>query len=178
VSLQPLESAEIRHVDEWFRDRDTCELAFGVKAPWDVLSTIRTEYLEELQKDKAGVLSIRLLEAPSEKPPIGLVRYKLASYGRLRRARVGIVLGPNSERGKGLGKEAFRTLLDYLFGQRQVQVIELDTATFNTRAQKCFEACGFQPLREMEFTSINAQWTERRLVMRLTKAEWSKLASS
>jgi RimJ/RimL family protein N-acetyltransferase len=176
VSLQPLTRDEICHVECWFKDRDTCELAFGVKAPWDVLSTIREEYLEELQKDKVGVLSVRLDSFPSA-PPIGFVRYKLFSKGRKKQARVGILLGPTEHRGKGLGQEAFSTLLDYLFQTRDVQLIELDTAVFNEPAQKCFRRCGFSVLREMEFQSINAQWTERRLVMRLTKDEWTALSS-
>ena len=172
VLLSPLQKDEIRFIESWFQDRETCELAFGVKAPWDVLSTIREEYIEELQKDKVGVLSVYLEKGNKISQPIGFVRYKLFEKGRRRQARVGIILGPPRHRGRGIGKEAFQTLLDYLFEQRNVKQIELDTATFNLQAQACFRACGFEPVREMEFTSINTQWTEKRLVMRLSKQQW------
>ena len=173
IHLQALKSSEIKIVEEWFEDRETCELAFGVKAPWDVLSSMRSEYIEELQKDKVGVLSVNMHQGDSRKSFVGFVRYKLYHRGRKKSARVGIVLGPPSLRGQGIGREAFQTLLRYLFQDRQVQVIDLDTALFNQQAQQCFQSCGFQSLREVEFTSIHSQWTERRLMMRLTRCEWN-----
>lgn len=156
-------------------DRETCQLAFGVKAPWDILSAIRQEYIEELQKDKVGVLSVCLEKDEKVSPMVGFVRYKLFQKGKSKQARVGIILGPPEQRGKGIGQEAFQTLLDYLFGERNVNLIELDTATFNLQAQNCFRACGFQTLREMEFQAIGGKWTERRLVMRLERKRWEKL---
>lgn len=173
IYLQPLKSGEIKLVEEWFEDRQTCELAFGVKAPWEILSSMRSEYIEELQKDKIGVLSVRMGQVGSPKSLVGFVRYKLYHRGRQKSARVGIVLGPPSLRGQGIGREAFQTLLRYLFQDRQVQIVELDTALFNHQAQHCFQSCGFHPWREVEFTSISTEWTERRLMMRLTHSEWS-----
>ena len=125
-------------------------------------------------------LNLELLEVFHERraqigsPYYYLVRYKLFEKGRRRQARVGIILGPPRHRGRGIGKEAFQTLLDYLFEQRNVKQIELDTATFNLQDQACFRACGFEPVREMEFTSINTQWTEKRLVMRLSRQQWER----
>lgn len=169
-------------MESWFHDHETCELAFGVKAPWDVLSTIRAEYIEELQKDTTGVLSVKGV-APSPNPTvkkpnpsiIGFVRYSLFSKDKKKQARVGIILGPPGLRGNGLGREAFSTLIDYLFCQRGVTAIELDTALFNARAKACFEACGFDSIKETEFMSIHTQWKERRLVMRLEKAKWESV---
>lgn len=175
VNLRPFQAEEIPLVKEWFQDQDTCQMAFGVKAPWEVLNTIRTEYLEELQKDNVGVLSIRLKTLGEDSKPIGFVRYHIAKRSGRRLARVGIILGRSDSRGKGIGREAFSTLLDYLFSQRDIQTIELDTALFNGKAKACFEACGFKVIREMEFKSMHGAWTERRLVMRLEKQEWLEL---
>ena len=113
-----------------------------------------------------------------ERPPIGFVRYKLFRKDRRKLARVGIVLGPTELRGKGLGREAFQTLLDHLFEKRRVTMVELDTAVFNHKAKACFEACGFEVIREMEFPSISGQWTEKRIVMRLPKTRWATLRSA
>ena len=134
---------------------------------------MRREYIEELQKDKIGVLSVRLLQADSSWSFVGFVRYKLFHRGRKKSARVGIILGRPSLRGQGIGREALQTLLSYLFQDRQVQIIELDTALFNQQAQHCFQSCGFSPWREVEFTGMHSDWTERRLMMRLTRGEWS-----
>lgn len=175
IVLQPFKASEIPLVEEWFQDQDTCQLAFGVKAPWEVLNTIRTEYIEELQKDKVGVLSVRLKTLESKSAPVGFVRYHISRRGGRRLARVGIILGKSDARGKGIGREAFSTLLSYLFSERNIQTIELDTAIFNQAARNCFEACGFKAIREMEFTSMHGSWTERRLVMRLEKPDWLTL---
>ena len=173
ICLQPLESGEIALVEEWFKDRETCELAFGVKASWDILSAMRSEYIEELQRDKVGVLSIRLGTSPETKP-VGFVRYKLFHRGRNKGARVGIILGPPEARGTGVGREAFQTLIDYLFELRSVRRVELDTAHFNLRARHCFESCGFTAIREVEFSTIHSDLVEKRLMMQLDREDWLK----
>ena len=172
LSLRPIDDGEISLFKKWFRDRETCELAFGIQAPWKVLESIRSEYLEELKKDQVGVLCISINGDKPNPPPIGFVRYKLFHRGRASSARVGIVLGEPQTRGQGLGKEALHTLLDYLFQERKVKKVELDTALFNTQAQACFRSCGFVALREVEFKSINTDWVEKRLLMRLERAGW------
>jgi RimJ/RimL family protein N-acetyltransferase len=174
IYLQPLESAEVKLVEDWFKDRETCELAFGVKASWDVLSAMRSEYIEELQRDKVGVLSVRLATSPKPQRPVGFVRYKLYRRGRKKSARVGIILGPPEVRGGGIGSEAFQTLIDYLFETRGVMTVELDTAVFNTKARHCFESCGFVAVREVEFSTIHSEVVEKRLMMKLDRADWDK----
>ena len=174
IYLQPLQSAEVKLVEDWFKDHETCELAFGVKASWDVLSAMRSEYIEELQRDKAGVLSVRVGSSQPGNGPVGFVRYKLFHRGRKKSARVGIILGPPEIRGSGIGREAFQTLLDYLFEQRGVRTVELDTAMFNVKARQCFESCGFVAVREVEFSTIHSDLVEKRLMMRLEKADWSR----
>jgi RimJ/RimL family protein N-acetyltransferase len=173
IHLQPLQSAEVKLVEDWFEDRETCELAFGVKASWDVLLAMRSEYIDELQRDKVGVLSVRVGSSTTVSQPVGFVRYKLFQRGRKKSARVGIILGPPEVRGSGVGREAFQTLLNYLFEQREVITIELDTALFNTKARHCFESCGFVAVREVEFSTVHSGLTEKRLMMKLEKAEWS-----
>lgn len=171
IYLRPLDGTDIPLVEEWFKDRETCELAFGVKASWDILCAMRSEYIEELQRDKVGVLSVRLGSSDGVKP-VGFVRYKLFHRGRNKGARVGIILGPPDVRGTGVGKEAFQTLIDYLFEKRSVRRVELDTAHFNIRARQCFESCGFKAIREVEFSTIHSNLVERRLMMQLDREDW------
>ena len=65
-----------------------------------------------------------------------------------------------------------QTLLSYLFEERDVDLVELDTAHFNASAQACFHKCGFQTIREMEIVGLHNRWTERRLIMQLTSKQW------
>lgn len=180
IALQPLKDDELILVEEWFQDRETCELAFGVRAPWNILTAIRAEYMEELQRDKVGVLSVKLTQQidHSNSGLVGFVRYKLYHRVRKKSARVGIILGPPDNRGKGVGREAFQTLVDYLFSARQVHTIELDTALFNEKARRCFEACGFSAVREAEFPSMHGQGKETRLMMKLEREDWATFRRS
>lgn len=168
---------EIRLVEGWFNDRETCELAFGVRASWDILNSMRSEYIEELQRDKVGVLSIRLADPIKCSSPVGFVRYKLFHRGRHKGARVGIILGPPEMRGSGIGREALQTLLGYLFETRGVRRVELDTALFNTQARQCFEACGFEAVRVVEFSTIHSPDVESRLMMQLEREQWVRRTS-
>lgn len=180
VLLHPLQSAELPIINGWFEDHQTCELAFGVKAPVDILESMRDEYLAELGQDRLGVLTVRIQQPSDLEAPqlVGFVRYKLFNRGRNRSARVGIILGPPALRGQRIGREAFETLISYLFESRDVQTIDLDTASFNTQAQHCFRSCGFDTIGETEFGGISSGWTEKRIMMRLTRNQWRALAEA
>lgn len=178
LRLDPIQAHEVKEVENWFSDFESSRLAFGVDAEPELLGQLIHEYLEELHKDRAGVLMVRLAEQTLDDPPLGFVRYKLYRKSRRCTARVGILVGDPGLRGQGLGQEAMGALLDYLFGSRAVDIVELDTADFNLQAQNCFYACGFELLRETEVIDLHNRWTERRKVMRLDKSRWSKEATS
>lgn len=174
LALTPLSDSDHELVASWFRDPDSCRLAFGVDTDSQTLAGMTTEYLDELRGDTTGVLMISTRETPTPSRTVGFLRYKLFRQSRRSLARVGILLGGAQDRGKGLGSEAMQTLLAYLFEQRSVEVVELDTAHFNGAAQGCFLKCGFQAIRETEIIGLHNRWTERRIIMRLTAADWRK----
>ena len=175
LRLEALTLEELDSVDRWFSNLETCRLAFGVQAPPDQLESLRSEYMAELKKDRSGVLAIKKVSSEQVQEVLcGFVRYKLFTRGRTRGARVGIVLGEPKLRKKGLGRAAFLTLLNYLFKERKVQLIELDTALFNEGAQACFASCGFSTQKQTKFITANG-WAEERLVMQLTASQWGKV---
>lgn len=172
LSLSPIKDEDHALVARWFGDPDSCRLAFGVDTDTPTLVDMTAEYLQELREDTTGVLMISSLEGTTPSVPLGFLRYKLFRQNRRSLARVGILLGGSEHRGRGLGSEAMTTLLAYLFGPRKVDVVELDTAHFNGAAQGCFLKCGFQAIRETEVIGLHNRWTERRIIMRLSAAEW------
>ena len=46
---------------------------------------------------------------------------------------------------RGYGTDAVTTLVDYIFRETNFNRIHLKTLDWNTRAQKCFQKCGFTP---------------------------------
>lgn len=61
---------------------------------------------------------------------------------RVRKAEVGIYLGRC--RGRGLGKEALRTLVKYAFGTLNLNKLWATVFSYNTASQKLFEGIGFR----------------------------------
>lgn len=178
LRLDPISPEEVSLVEQWFSDFDSSRLAFGVDAEPELLSQLIQEYVDDLQKDRAGVLMVRLAQQTLEQTALGFVRYKLYRKSRRCTARVGIMVGTPGQRNQGLGREAMGALLAYLFGSRRVDRVELDTADFNLQAQRCFYACGFELLRETEVIDLHNRWTERRKVMRLERARWLESTTS
>ena len=60
-----------------------------------------------------------------------------------RVATLGIVVGEKEYWGRGYGTEAVRTMLRYAFGELGLNRVELETYSFNPRAQRCYEKVGF-----------------------------------
>ncbi len=60
-------------------------------------------------------------------------------------AELGIMIGDRGCWDKGYGTDAVTTLVSYIFHQTNLKRIYLKTLDLNSRAQKCFQKCGFIP---------------------------------
>ncbi len=60
-------------------------------------------------------------------------------------AELGIMIGDRDCWDKGYGADAVTTLVSHIFHQTNLQRIYLKTLDSNSRAQKCFQKCGFTP---------------------------------
>lgn len=137
--LRPLVPGDVERVRRWLEDLELVSLAFGVTGEPAGLESMARSYCDEIARDGRNVLAVESLEGEL----LGFVRFSLWSGLEGPIARVGILLGPRRWWGSGLGSEVMRGLLAYLFEVREVAGVELDTAAFNLRAQRCFEKCGF-----------------------------------
>ncbi len=59
------------------------------------------------------------------------------------RARLAIGLYDPNKLGKGLGREAIRLALAHAFGALGLHRVSLRVVAYNTRAIRCYSACGF-----------------------------------
>ena len=64
-------------------------------------------------------------------------------------AELGIMIGDRDCWDKGYGTDAVTTLVSYIFHQTNLKRIYLKTLDSNSRAQKCFQKCGFTPYGHM-----------------------------
>ena len=61
-----------------------------------------------------------------------------------RVALVGIMIGDKDYLGKGYGTDAMKVLMNFIFKDMNIHKIRLSTFSFNIRAQKSYEKCGFK----------------------------------
>lgn len=64
-----------------------------------------------------------------------------------QRAKLAIGIFLPAHRGKGLGTEAMRLVLDHAFGALALRVIRVRVLAFNARAIAVYERCGFRKVR-------------------------------
>ena len=140
VVLRPLQARDVPQIRAWLQDLELVRHAFGLNLEPAGLERIAEEYCREIAAGRRNVLA---LEAEDGRL-MGFLRFSLRPGPQGLVARVGILLGLAQDRGRGLGTEAMRLLLSYLFEVRRVASVELDTADFNRAAQRCFEKVGFQ----------------------------------
>jgi len=58
-------------------------------------------------------------------------------------ATIGIFIGDKSFWGKGYGTEAIELLTDFIFNEMNINKVKLNVYSFNKRAVRCYEKCGF-----------------------------------
>ncbi|HEY4002922.1 MAG TPA: GNAT family N-acetyltransferase [Candidatus Xenobia bacterium] len=146
--LRYLARRDLRRVRSWFLDPEIVSLAFGVSADEAVLRRIAEDYFKEIYLWQKNILAIDTHQGET----IGFTKFTVRREDECV-AKVGIMIGERSCWAAGLGTEAMHLLLSHLFRSQRVDRIELDTAEFNTRAQRCFEKVGF--VRMGNFTEIN-----------------------
>ncbi|WP_454052026.1 GNAT family N-acetyltransferase [Clostridium sp. Marseille-Q7071] len=59
-------------------------------------------------------------------------------------ATVGIFIGDKSYLGKGYGTDAMKVLINFIFEEMNINKIKLNVYSFNERAVKSYEKCGFK----------------------------------
>lgn len=138
----PLGDAEIARLYDWSRDQDLLRWSGGSPTPL----TFR-EFAEQLRRDQR------------QGNPYRQVFFIFARDGALlgrigcfaidwtsRDGELGIVIGDRAAWGRGYGRDAIATCLDYLFETTPLERIYLFTYQDNQRAQKTFAACGFRTI--------------------------------
>jgi RimJ/RimL family protein N-acetyltransferase len=84
----------------------------------------------------------------------------------------GIVIGEETDRGKGYGTDALNAICDFGFGELRLERIYLDVFADNARGQRSYAKAGFV----LEGTQRRAHFTDGDFVdvhrMSLLRGEW------
>jgi RimJ/RimL family protein N-acetyltransferase len=165
--LQPLVNRDMKKVNKWFEDKDLIKFAFGVVADEEVLNRISSDYMHNFFSSSTEIIGIWV----DKNTLVGFINYTVIRYKQFI-ARIGILIGEENDRNKGIGTIAMNMALLYLFDRRGLEKIELDTASFNTRAQKCFEKCGFKKVREVSELNFFSGQMVHKVLMELHRDDF------
>ncbi len=91
---------------------------------------------------------------------------------KMRSAEMGMVIGGEENRGKGVGEEAIGLLLEYAFTILGLERVELEVAADNLRALRCYEKAGFkrEGLKRKAFL-VDGEFADL-LFMAVLREEW------
>ena len=165
VQLSPIKLADAPILFEWINDRDL--VLFN--APFQPThEASHLEWVRGLAK-RHDLVAFAIRTRPSRRL-IGVCQ--LTAINRVSRsAELQIRIGEAAARGKGLGGEAVRALVDFGFDDLNLHRIALQVFATNTRAIKAYEAAGFRhegTLRDAAF--IDGRFVDVR-VMALLKGD-------
>ena len=76
--------------------------------------------------------------------------------------------------GKGLGTDAMNALLDFIFHYLRINKVKLSVFSFNQRAIRSYEKCGFQHEGVLRQEIFRFGQYHDLIVMRILREEWKK----
>lgn len=152
IYLSPRNNEDVEKFTEWLNDFETTDY-IGRSAYITTLNGERQYFEENMNKNYN--FFIVTLEDDKLIGTIGLEQYDFIN----RTATLGIFIGDKDYRSKGYGAEAINLILDYGFNYLNLNNIKLNLMSFNERALKCYQKCGFKEYgRRRECKFINGKY--------------------
>jgi len=138
-------------------------------APWENINTpysdekkdeILHKFLEDCKKDPPEPRTRAIITTTANKP-IGLVnRYKRGKHFP-DTWFIGIGIGEDKYLNKGMGTEALKLWVQYLFSNSNIHRLSLDTWSFNKRMMHAAEKAGFIfEGKQREFIKWKDEWVD------------------
>jgi RimJ/RimL family protein N-acetyltransferase len=170
--IRPLRAYDLLEIARWLEDPQILRLAFGTEQDDQSVLRLGKIYLAEMDAARGSMLAI----CDPLEHLIGFVRFAFFQSDNGRNGRIGILLGRKESWNQGLGTSATQLALHFLFERKGCRRIELDTAEFNARAQRCFRKCGFEIIpRDKRQPWMESTDTTPKVWMELSRARWREL---
>jgi RimJ/RimL family protein N-acetyltransferase len=136
VRLRPLDEGDLPRFVEWFADDEVTRWLSDINEP----PTLEEEY-EWYDGRRSDPDSVMWAIETKDGELVGSTELRLSPARR--KAELGIVIGEKQKWDGGLGTDTIRLVLDYAFGELDLNRVELTTAEENARAIRCYERIGF-----------------------------------
>lgn len=136
--LRALEPHDVEHLFQWENQTEHW-LVSGTKAPFS------KHQLQEYLKNTRDIYADRQLRLMicTEAQPVGCI--DLFDFEpEHRRAGIGILIGEDEERGKGMAKCALNLLVEYAFEILSLHQLYANVPSNNTASHKLFQSLDFE----------------------------------
>ncbi|MGB1031714.1 MAG: GNAT family N-acetyltransferase [Flavobacteriales bacterium] len=156
--LRAVEPHDVEWLFKWENNTDNWVVS-GTKIPFSkhqlqgYIQGIRDIYTDK---------QLRLIICTEEKPVGTLDLYDYDPSHR--RAGLGILIGDESQRRKGIAKDAIKATIDYAFKILLLHQIYVTIPSFNKASIELFEQCGFKPCGiRKEWMLTDSGWHDEHL---------------
>ena len=171
VRLRPKRLQDAVNDYSWRRDAELCSLDAAIPVLCSFEEFLEN-YVEELHHPSPNYrCAIETLDGKH----IGNCSYFNMDEAKSE-AEMGIMIGDRAYWNHGYGADAILTSLNHIFSQTKLKRIHLKTLSWNSRAQKCFQKCGFVPCGQLirgDYTFIIMEIHRTAGPQRQTKLEHS-----
>lgn len=166
IRLEAFTIHDFDRLISWIKDEETLIQFGGALFTFPLTIEQLTRYVTDEKRHIYKVVN------PARNITLGHAEIYFSEDGIPKLCR--ILIGEESLRGKGFGKQIIHKLLKISFNNNETKTVELNVFDWNIVAIKCYEKCGFvlnKNVRRMIQVN-NKTWAS--VNMRIDKATWLK----
>ena len=172
VRLTALSSEFLPEYRRWINDPEVADFLASIGFPLSLAE--ERQWLERMRRSGEYATHFTIVTKSGER--IGNIALMDINYLN-RNAQLGIMIGERDHWGKGYGKDAICTLLDYAFGTLCLNKVDLKLNVENKRALACYEKCGFKlEGKKRKQIFYRGRYCDE-LMMGILKEDWEKAKS-
>lgn len=166
VYLAPLDLKDAEQYVEWLNDFETTAFLYAYHQV--ITRENELEWLRTAALKGEPQFGIRLMDDDRLIGNCGLNNVNHV----VGKAEMGIFLGEGECRGRGLGEEAVRLLLDFGFNVLNLHCIWLKVFAYNRQALQCYRKCGFKEAGRLREAMMMAGERHDEIMMDILAAEF------
>ena len=173
--IRPMEIEDIEFIHRWWNNGEALAysgLIFGFMLSRAALEEHFKQRIEDPDLFSSGERMF-IICRNSDMKPIGDISYRNWDK-RNGSVEIGMEICDPGNRGKGFGKDAFHSFIDFIFRQLNVHRIELKTCEDNEVAQSLYYKAGFRLICTIREHSFDTRLNEysNTMYMDLLRREW------
>jgi len=140
IRLRALEPKDLNLLFLWENDRDNWRISNTLQ-PYS--RTALTQYIESIGDIYSDRQLRLIIEDKASDKPLGAVDLFDCDF-KNKRAGIGILIANSEDRGKGLGSECLKIIIDYVFNTLTLHQLYCNVLMDNPKSLALFEKHGFK----------------------------------